>query len=207
LSDEEIVGRVLDGETSLFEVLIRRHNQLLYRATRAILNDEFEAEDVMQEAYVRAFANLGQFAGEAKFSTWLTKIAVYEALGRLRRRKRMDEMPENLRSRDNPERSAYSGELRTAIESAVDALPPLYRAVFMLREVEEMSGAETAGCLGISEETVKTRLHRARGLLRNRLERAVGAGVRGAFAFGEQRCDRMTIIVMNRIRRLPQPSR
>jgi RNA polymerase sigma-70 factor (ECF subfamily) len=156
----------------------------------------------MQETYVRAFVNLDQFAGEAKISTWLTKIAVYEALGRLRRRKRMDEMPEMLSSTESPEREAYGHELRTAIESAVDALPPLYRSVFVLREIEEMSGAETADCLGITEETVKTRLHRARRLLRRRLQNSVGAAMDSAFAFGSKRCDRVTDMAMNRILQL-----
>ena len=207
LPDEEIVRRVLEGETSLFELLIRRYNQRLYRATRAILKDEVEAEDAMQEAYVRAFVNLDQFAGEAKISTWLTKIAVYEALGRLRRRKRMDEMPEILSSGESPERAAYGRELQTAIESAVDALPPLYRSVFVLREIEEMSGAEAADCLGITEETVKTRLHRARRLLRHRLERSIGAAMDSAFAFGSRRCDRITEAAMDRIRQLSAQGR
>ena len=200
ITDEEIVKRVLDGETSLFELLIRRYNQRLYRATRAILRDEEEAEDAMQEAYISAFVNLNQFAGEARISTWLTKIAVYEALGRVRRRKRMDEMPENLCSIDSPERAAYDKEMQTAIETAIDALPPIYRAVFVLREIEEMSGADTASCLGISEETVKTRLHRARRLLRRRLQSAWGTAMRGAFAFGARKCDRITENVMSRIR-------
>lgn len=202
LPDEEIVRRVLEGETTLFELLIRRYNQRLYRATRAILKNEEEAEDAMQEAYVRAFANLDQFAGEAQISTWLTKIAVYEALGRLRRRKRMDEMPDIVSSSVSPERAAYGRELQTAIESAVDALPPLYRSVFVLREIEEMTGADTAECLGITEETVKTRLHRARRLLRHRLERTLGAAMENAFAFGSRRCDRVTEGAIERIRLL-----
>jgi RNA polymerase sigma-70 factor (ECF subfamily) len=199
LPDEEIVRRVLEGETPLFELLIRRYNQRIYRATRAILKNEEEAEDAMQETYVRAFVNLDQFAGEAKISTWLTKIAVYEALGRLRRRKRMEEMPEMVSSTESPEREAYGHELNKAIESAVDALPPLYRSVFVLRDIEEMSGAEAADCLGITEETVKTRLHRARRLLRRRLEHSVGAAMDSAFAFGAKRCDRVTEAAMGRI--------
>ena len=153
----------------------------------------------MQEAYVRAFVNLDQFAGEAKFSTWLTKIAVYEALGRLRRAKRQEELPEAMDSSDNPERTAYGRELQSAIESAVDALPQLYRSVFVLREVEEMTVAETADCLGITEESVKTRCHRARALLRSRLERAIGMAASQAFSFMGHRCDRMTKRVMERI--------
>lgn len=200
LSDEEIVKRVLEGDTAVFELIIRRYNQRLFRATRAILRNDSEAEDVMQDAYVRAFVHLHQFAGEAKFSTWLTKIAVYEALGRLRRAKRQEELSEAMNSSDNPERVAYGHELRSAIESAVDALPPLYRTVFVLREVEELSVAETADCLGISEENVKTRSHRARLLLQSRLEGALGAAAREAFSFMGYRCDRMTSSVMERIR-------
>jgi RNA polymerase sigma-70 factor, ECF subfamily len=206
LPDEEIVRRVLEGETSLFELLIRRYNQRLYRATRAILKDEEAAEDAIQEAYVSAFANLDRFAGEAKFSTWLTKIAVYEALGRLRRRKRMEEMTDMAGHSATPERTAYGKELQIAIESAVDALPSPYRSVFVLRDIEEMTGAETADCLGITEETVKTRLHRARRLLRHRLERTVGAAFQGAFAFGAQRCDRIAAITMDRILTIRLPA-
>ena len=199
LTDEDIVARVLSGEVPLFELLVRRHNQRLYRATKAILKDEAEAEDAMQEAYVRAFVKLDQFAGEAKFSTWLTKIAVYEALGRLRRRKRQEEIPDTMKSHDNPERTVHDLQVRAAIEDAVDKLSPIYRAVFVLREVEELSGSETAECLGITEETVKTRLHRARALLRRRLERIIGGALGRSFSYGGQRCDAMTTAVMARI--------
>jgi RNA polymerase sigma-70 factor (ECF subfamily) len=202
LSDEEIVARVLDGDVPLFELLVRRYNQRLYRATKAILKDDAEAEDAMQEAYVRAFVKLDQFAGEAKFSTWLTKIAVYEALGRLRRRKRQEEVPNTMKSRDNPERTVYALELRTAIEAAVQKLPPIYRAVFVMREIEELSGTETAACLGITEETVKTRLHRARMLLRSRMARTVDRALSHAFSFGNRRCDAMTAVVMESIQNL-----
>ena len=199
IPDEEVVTRVLRGETSLFELIIRRHNQRLYRTTRAILRDESEAEDAMQEAYVRAFCHLDQFAGQAKFSTWLTKIAVYEALGRLRRSQRQEEMPDDMKSSDNPERAAYHSELQHAIEAAVDKLPPRYRSVFVLRDIEDMSGAEAAECLGINEVAVKTRLHRARRMLRGRLERTVSGAASLAFGFGDRRCDRMTRLVMARI--------
>jgi RNA polymerase sigma-70 factor (ECF subfamily) len=203
LADEEVVRRILDGETALFELIVRRYNQRLFRATRAILRDDDAAEDAMQEAYVRAFAKLDQFAGEAKFSTWLTKIAVYEALGRLRRAKSEEELPCTMNADDNPERTAYGRELRAAIEKAVDSLPPLYRSVFVMRELEDLSVAETAECLGITHETVKTRLHRARMLLRSRLERAVGSATSNAFSYLGRRCDRMTASVMDRITRLP----
>jgi RNA polymerase sigma-70 factor (ECF subfamily) len=202
LSDEEIVARVLSGEVALFELLVRRHNQRLYRATKAILKDEAEAEDAMQEAYVRAFVKLDQFAGEAKFSTWLTKIAVYEALGRLRLRKRREEIPATMKSRDNPERTAHDLEVRAAIENAVEKLSPIYRAVFVLRDVEELSGSETAQCLGITEVAVKTRLHRARALLRRRLERIIGGALSRSFSYGGRRCDAMSKAVMARVQSL-----
>lgn len=202
LSDEDIVARVLSGEVPLFELLVRRHNQRLYRATKAILKDEGEAEDAMQEAYVRAFVKLDQFAGDAKFSTWLTKIAVYEALGRLRRRKRQEEIPDTMKSHDNPERTVHDLQVRAAIEDAVEKLSPIYRAVFVLREVEELSGSETAECLGITEETVKTRLHRARVLLRHRLDRIIGGALGRSFSYGGRRCDAMATAVMARIQTL-----
>lgn len=199
LPDEEIVARVLHGEAALFELIVRRHNQRLYRATKAILRDDAEAEDAMQEAYVRAFVKLDQFAGEAKFSTWLTRIAVYEALGRLRRRKQQQEIPDTMKSRDNPERAAQDAEMRAAIEHAVGRLPAIYRSVFVLREVEELSGAETAAILGIAEDTVKTRLHRARMLLRRRLERVFYTALGRSYAYAGRRCDAMTAAVMRRV--------
>lgn len=202
LADEEIIERVLRGETALFELIVRRYNQRLFRAVRAILRDDDAAEDAMQEAYLHAFAKLGQFAGEAKFSTWLTKIAVYEALGRLRRARPHEELAEAMDRKDDPERSAYGRELESALEAAVDALPPLYRSVFVMRELEEMSVAETADCLGITEDSVKTRLHRARALLRGRLDRAIGKAAQRAFPFLGYRCNRMTGAILNRIHEL-----
>jgi RNA polymerase sigma-70 factor, ECF subfamily len=204
LTDEEVVRRVLDGETALFELIVRRHNQRLFRTTRAILRDDAAAEDAMQEAYLRAFAKLDQFAGEAKFSTWLTKIAVYEALGRLRRAKSEEELPDTMNNEDNPERTTYGRELQSAIEKAVDSLPPLYRSVFVMREVDDLSVAETADCLGITQESVKTRLHRARALLRGHLESAIGSATTSAFSYLGWRCDRMTAAVMDRINRMPE---
>ena len=203
LNDEEIVRRVLDGETALFELIVRRYNQRLFRTTRAILRDDDAAEDAMQEAYLRAFAKLDQFAGEARFSTWLTKIAVYEALGRLRKAKFEEELDEAMDAEDNPERAAYGRELQSAIEQAVDSLPPMYRTIFVMREVNELSVAETADCLGITQENVKTRLHRARTLLQKRLEQAIGSVSVHAFSYMGSRCDRMTAAVMERIHRLP----
>ena len=158
----------------------------------------------MQEAYLRAFAKLDQFAGEAKFSTWLTKIAVYEALGRLRKAKFEEELDEAMDGEDNPERAAYGRELQSAIEQAVDSLPPIYRTIFVMREMNELSVAETADCLGITQENVKTRLHRARTLLQTRLEQAIGSASVHAFSYMGARCDRMTAAVMRRINQLPE---
>ena len=200
LSDEEIVRRVLAGEPALFELIVRRYNQRLFRATRAILRDDHAAEDAMQETYLRAFVNLDQFAGEARFSTWLTKIAVYEARGRLRRSQPHETLPEDVSTNsDNPEQIAYSRELQVAMELAADTLPQLYRSVFVLRELEQLSVAETAECLEITEESVKTRLHRARALLRRHLERVLGTAATQAFSYLGPRCDRMTATVMERV--------
>jgi len=202
-SDEEIVARIVEGETALFELLMRRYNQRLYRVTRAMLGDAAEAEDVTQDAWVRAFEHLRQFAGRARFSTWLTRIAVHEASARLRRRGRhvdIEETMETLPSAaSGPEHSAAAHELGGVIEQALATLPLVYGSVFMLREIEGLSTAETAACLEINEETVKTRLHRARALLRNHITARVGAAVRDTFQFAGARCDRMVAAVMARI--------
>ncbi|HEY1308094.1 MAG TPA: RNA polymerase sigma factor [Vicinamibacterales bacterium] len=208
LSDEEIVSRIVDGDTALFEVLMRRHNERVYRAARAIVRDEREAEDVMQEAYVNAYTHLAQFDGRARFSTWLTKIAVHEALARIRRQRRyepLDEMPlETLMpptSLPDPERQAFGQELGALIESAVDNLGNGYREVFMLRQVEGMSTAETAEVLGISEDVVKTRFSRARHAIQRDLLDRTGAAASTAFTFGQGRCDRVVEAVLARIER------
>jgi RNA polymerase sigma-70 factor (ECF subfamily) len=211
LADAEVIRRVRDGESALFEVLMRRYNQRLYRAARAIVRDEDEAEDVMQQAYVNAFQHLDQFAERASFATWLTRIAVHEALARRRRRGRAvefeamesDEGREALASREpGPEEQALTGELRHALESALDGLPPMYRAVFMLREVEGLSTTETAECLDATEDVVKTRLHRARALLQRELMARAGSGARHAFTFRAVRCDRVVEAVFSRIQPL-----
>lgn len=206
LTDEEVVSRVLAGDKPLFEVLMRRHNERVYRAARAILRDEKEAEDVMQEAYVNAYSHLAQFDGRAKFSTWLIKIAVYEALLRAKRRARYE--PLDDRAEDtlmpstpspDPERQAFGGELRTLIEAAIDTLGDGYREVFMLRQVEELSTAETADILGVSEDVVKTRLSRARHAIQQNLFDRTGAATVQAFTFGQSRCDQVVAATLGRI--------
>ena len=206
LSDEEIVRRILAGETPLFEVLMRRHNERLYRAARAILRDDREAEDVMQEAYVNAFAHLRQFDGRAQFSTWLTKIAVYEAIARARKRGRYEQIDDHsletlmpITSSPDPERQAFGRELGALIESAVDDLGDGYREVFMLRQVEGLSTAETAQVLGLSEDVVKTRFSRARHALQNDLLDRIGGAASSAFTFGQSRCDAVVAAVLARI--------
>jgi RNA polymerase sigma-70 factor (ECF subfamily) len=211
MPDDEVVRRVCDGETELFEVLMRRYNQRLYRIARAVVKDEHEAEDVMQQAYVNAFTHLKQFERRAQFSTWLSRIAIHEALGRLRRARPTDSLDtddngepmETLSSSaPDPERQAYAGELRHLLESSVDALPEHYRMVFMLRDVEGLSTAETAEGLDIGEEAVKTRLHRARAMLRQQLYDRAGATSGEAFHFHLTRCDRVVAAVFEALREL-----
>jgi RNA polymerase sigma-70 factor (ECF subfamily) len=208
LSDEEVVRRVGGGETALFEILMRRYNQRLFRVARAIVRDDAEAEDVLQQAYVNAYAHLDQFAGEARFATWLTRITTYEAFARLRRRGRHQETPmgEGEHTMDvfrapqpDPEQQAFNGELRRALEASLDALPEAYRTVFVLRDVEGLSTAETADCLEVSEDVVKTRLHRARALLREDLFERAGLSARNVFSFQADRCDRIVGAVLARL--------
>jgi len=207
-SDEGIVRAVLDGNTALFELLMRRYNERLYRTARAITRDDREAEDVMQQAYVNAYASLRQFKGEAQFATWLTRIAINEALARVRRRGRYEPFDENpsqedsvmpLRSSPDPERQAFAGELRELLEWAVDALPAGSREVFMLRDVEGLNTADTAASLGVSEDVVKTRLSRARTALRRSLLERAGATAPDVFRFHRPRCDRVVQAVLARI--------
>ena len=203
LSDEDVVARVRAGERSLFEIIMRRYNQRIYRAVRAITGNDGEAEDVMQDAYVRAYAHLDQFAGRASFATWLTRIAVHEALARRRQGKRFvdldDAIPTLAFPGRGPEQRATDRELGAALQEAIDELPPGFRAVFVLREAEGLSTAETADSLGIPPETVKTRLHRARSLLRHRLWARAGRSSGGVFEFGAGRCDRVVAAVLARI--------
>jgi RNA polymerase sigma-70 factor (ECF subfamily) len=209
LSDEQVVAQVLAGQTALFEVLMRRHNERIYRAARAIVRDESEAEDVMQQAYVNAYAHLRQFDGRSSLATWLTRIAINEAISRARRRGRYQALDENettsveslfpMRSMDNPEKEAFSRELRVILEEAVDALPDGAREVFMLRQVEGLSTADTAECLGVSEDVVKTRLSRARAALRQGLFERMGATAASSFTFQRPRCDRVVATVLARI--------
>ncbi len=194
LADEEIVAEVRAGRTPAFAVLMRRYNQRLYRTARAILRDDGEAEDVLQETYFRALAGLASFRAEAQLGTWLTRIAVHEACARLRGRRRVHAVSEIAVARaavvTTPERSAYDDELRRALEAAIDALPDGLRTVFVLRVLEGLSTAETADILDISVISAKVRLYRARAALRRRLSLSLDVVAADAFAFGGARCAR-----------------
>jgi RNA polymerase sigma-70 factor, ECF subfamily len=209
LTDSEVVERVRGGERVLYELLMRRYNQRLYRVARSVVRDDAEAEDVLQDTWVKAYEHLDQFEGRSSFATWVTRIAFYEALARSRKSKRWtpveDESGEILAAVEResqvetPEAEAMRGELGEILESAVDALPEGYRAVFVLRAVEQLSTVDTAESLGLTEEAVKTRLHRARALLRRGVEERMGPALVGAYTFMGLRCDRTVARVMQRI--------
>ena len=206
--DGALIEQVLSGNSALFELLMRRYNERVYRAVRSIVRAEEEVEDVMQQAYVNAFTHLRQFNGSARFSTWLTRIAINEALARVRRQGRYEVFDEGgpdvepfaTRGPDgNPEHQAFSQELRGLLEWAIDRLPNGMREVFVLRDVEGMSTLEAAECLGVSEDVVKTRLSRGRALLRQQLMERTGATAPDAFRFYRPRCDRVVARVLTTI--------
>lgn len=213
LTDEELVGRARAREEAAVRTLTRRYNRRLFRVARSILRNDAEAEDVVQETYVRAFTGLDKFRGEASFSTWLTRIAMNEALGRLRRRRptvewttygadraqaEIIQFPVSAAGQD-PERTMAQGQIRAVLERLIDELPGSFRAVFVARIVEGMSVEETAALYGLKEETVKTRLHRARTLLRAALANQLGPALTDTFPFAGQRCERLTETVVRRL--------
>lgn len=206
ISDHEVVKRVLGGEKELYEILLRRYNQLLYRVIRSSLNDENELEDLMQEIWLKAWQNLHRFKGKASFSTWLVRIAINEALMRNREKKNLTRFPANRNSTHeqlahltepanmNPEKKTIQRENRRLLELAIGRLPEKYRMVYMLREVEGMDTFEVAACLQISESNTKVRLHRARTLLKEELYSLAGGAE--IFEFGNSRCDNIVDRVM-----------
>jgi RNA polymerase sigma-70 factor (ECF subfamily) len=212
IADEEIVRRVVAGERELFELLLRRYNQRIYRTVRAVLRNGDDAEDVMQQAYVSAYRCLHQFEGRSAFATWLTKIALREAAARNKKTVAFLHLVPELGGDDtmndfpepgpDPEARAVAADLMQHVEVEVAALPEAYRSVLLLREVEGLSTEETAACLEISTDVVKTRLHRARTMLREALYRRAGLGLQSIFTFGAQRCDRVVARVMEEIRLL-----
>ena len=215
LDDAALVERARQRDGAAVRLIMQRHNRRLFRTARGVLHDDAEAEDVVQETYVRAFTHLDGFRGEAQLSTWLTRIALNEALGRLRRRritvglKNIDAISDqgearviylpSARQDSDPEVAAAQAEVRRLLERAVDQLPEHFRMVFMLRDIEEMSVEETASHLGLRPETVKTRLHRARRLLRQSLDRTLSSAVSEVFPCAGARCSRITQSVLERL--------
>ena len=213
LSDPELVGLALAGDEAAVRTLVRRHNRRLFRVARGVVRDDAEAEDVVQEAYVRAFTNLSSFRGEAGFATWLTRIALNEALGRLRRRRPRADVAEieNVGPDDprivafpaqppaTPEVEAGRAQVRGLLEQLIDGLPPFLRLVVILRDVEGMNTEETAVHLGIRPETVKTRLHRGRRLLRAAVIERLAGGFGDLYPFDGARCAGMAGRVLARL--------
>lgn len=207
LSDSEIINKILSGSVNLFEVIMRRYNQRLFRIQRSYISDEEAIKDTLQLTYIKAFENLDSFRGDARFSTWITRIAINEALKYLNRRKRysklqlVDEhMPMNehtINSNRTPEDNTIQNDFRHLLEEVIDKLPPKYRSVYLMREVEDMDTQETAECLELSQSNVKVRLHRAKKMLQDELERTVADTE--VFNFLGERCDRLVFNVMSKI--------
>jgi RNA polymerase sigma-70 factor (ECF subfamily) len=217
LSDEQLlIARARSHDKAAIRTIVRLNNRRLFRVARSILKDDWEAEEAVQEAYIRAFTHLGEFQGKSKLSTWLTRIVVNEALGRLRRRKPETDLSfiENIAAtqddtgivpfpltapQPDPERAMAQTEIQTLLEKAIDALPDAFRIVLVARVIEEMSVEETADLYGLKPETVKTRLHRARAMLRENLEQKFGPMLTNTFPFGGQRCERMADRIIERL--------
>jgi len=221
--DVELARRIAQGDTSAFEPVMRRHNQMLYRLARSILKDDAEAEDAVQEAYLSAFRHFATFRGDSALSTWLARIVVNESYARLRKRKRsatvvaLDSRWPDMRAGDggfiggemandrpdesteSPETAAMRAELRDLLERRIDGLPDQFRAVFMLRDVQDLSVEETAACLDIPVATVRSRAFRARALLRESLSRDIDTATVNAFGFAGERCDRIVAGVLGRL--------
>ncbi|MBO9648535.1 MAG: RNA polymerase sigma factor [Variovorax sp.] len=216
-SDAALAARAAGGDAQAFALIMRRHNQFLFRTARSILRNDDEAEEALQEAYLRAWRAIGSFRDEARLSTWLARIAINEALARLRRHSAQvipldtaieaaadsGEPWEEADPDLQPERSAMRQEIRHLIERRIDRLPEAYRTVFVLRAVEEMSVAETAEALQLNEATVRTRFMRARGMLREHLSRDIDLALGDAFSFAGARCDRIVTGVLARISSQP----
>jgi len=212
--ERNLVERAKSGDQSAFRAIMEQNNQRLYRVARAVMKDDTEAEDVVQETYLRAFFNLSKFRGESSLTTWLTRIALNEALGRKRKQRAMVTLETvetaqqtsaqiiqfpAMNTETDPERSAAQNEIQRLLERAMDALPEPFRVVFVMRDVEEMSIEETAFHLGIRPQTVKTRLHRARRLLRQSLDGELASTLKETYPFAGARCARITEAVLSRL--------
>jgi len=218
--DVDLARRVGERDERAFESLMRAHNRMLFRLARSILRDDAEAEDALQEAYLAAYRNIATFRGGARLSTWLARIVINEAYGRLRKRPRAatvisldgtgragepraEEGTMVDETTERPEVAAERAELRRMLERRIDELPEQFRTVFVLREVEELSVEETAACLDLPPATVRTRAFRARALLRAALARDVDAATVDAFGFAGERCDRIVANVLRATRNIP----
>jgi len=209
--EAELVGRARAGEEAALRAIMQANNRRLYRLARGMLRSDSEAEDVVQEAYVRAFTHLENFRGESSLSTWLLRIAINEALGRLRgQRAELSALPQDALEAqiiqfplsstvDDPEKSMAQREIQRVVEHAIDELPEAFRLVFIARAMEGMSVEETSELLGVKPATVKTRLHRARAMLRDNVEKKIGPVVMDAFPFAGRRCERLTEAVLQRL--------
>jgi RNA polymerase sigma-70 factor (ECF subfamily) len=211
-SDADLVRRALARDEAAVRSIMQANNRRLYRLARGILRNDSEAEDVVQETYVRAFTRLAEFRGDSGLSTWLCRIAMNEALGRMRRERatvEWDSLPSGTREADiipfplagpdDPEKSMAQREIQAVVEHAIDELPEAFRLVFITRVIEGMNVEETAEILGLKPETVKTRLHRARTMLRDNVEKKIGPVVMEAFPFAGRRCERLTEAVLKRL--------
>ena len=210
LDDAELVRRALIRDAEAFGAIMQRHNQRLYRIARSVLRNSVEAEDAVQEAYVAAFSHLASYRGESPLGAWLARIVMNEALGRLRRKPAdfapLEAVPEaeiiqfpSSAANEDPERTMAQRQILQLVENATDALPEVYRTVFVARVIEGMSVEETADLLRIKPETVKTRLHRARALVRDQLNKQIGPVLMDAFPFAGRRCERLTLGVLKRL--------
>ena len=212
-TDTELVQRAIGRDEAAIRSIMQANNRRLYRLARGILRNDSEAEDVVQETYVRALTHLEDFRGDSSLATWLSRIAMNEALGRLRRQRpgvelsslppgtleaQIIQFPHSAISED-PEKTMAQREIQRVVEHAIDELPDLFRIVFITRVIEGMNVEETAKILGLKPETVKTRLHRARGMLRENVEKKIGPVVMEAFPFAGKRCERLTAAVLKRL--------
>ncbi|WP_229459184.1 RNA polymerase sigma factor [Massilia cavernae] len=218
-SDADLARSIAAGDQHAFVLLMRRHNQLLFRTARSILRDDTEAEDAVQEAYLQAFRSISQFRGDARLSTWLTRIVVNESIARARKRSRSAQVMQlhaetgtdieaseeymNAGVTESAESGAMRAQARQMLEKSIDALPESFRSVFVLRAVEEMSSEEVARCLDIPEATVRTRFFRARSQLRAALLNEIDLAFEEVFSFDGARCDRIVAAVLARLPQAP----
>jgi RNA polymerase sigma-70 factor, ECF subfamily len=216
LSDAELIGSIVSGDKEALEILIRRYDQLLYRTARSILRDDSEAEDAVQEGYLLAYRGFANFRQDAKLSTWLVRIVVNVAAGRLRKSSRRSivqlddsalqkKQELDAKSPERPDEALSRADMRRLLEATIDALPDAYSVVFVLRAVEELSVEETSEALGIPKATVRSRFSRARSLLRKSLSKVLDGALSDVFSFAGKRCDRMVGAVMPQLKLAGSP--